>query len=198
MRQAVSAATMAGFGVKPQACFDARPQFPDGAEFGDGEKLVGVGRQPEIDHAARGIERHAAGFQRAQAIDRGGDGEGEFLRFRAAGIVNDAPVGDRERPAKSLFGKIADGGREDFRQLAPRHRRCARRGEAADRIDAGAHVDGGRRELARFHQRREMLHGGARRRAEIEVDGDAGVELDAVERARERRPAKHRDRSHWR
>ena len=111
MRQAVSAATMAGFGVSPQACFDARPQFPQGAEFGDGEKLVGVGGEPEIDHAARGIERHAAGFQRAQIIDRGGNGEGQFLRLRAAGIVDDAPVGDRERSAKALLGKIADHGR---------------------------------------------------------------------------------------
>ena len=40
--------------------------------------------------------------------------------------------------------------------------------------------------LARFHQRREMLHGVARRRAQVEVDGDAGIELDAVEHARER------------
>ena len=35
-----------------------------------------------------------------------------------------------------------------------------------------------------LHQRGEMLHGAARRRAEIEVDGDAGVELNAVEHAR--------------
>ena len=53
------------------------------------------------------IERHAARFERAQAVDGGGDGEGQFLRFRAAGIVDDAPVGDRERPAKSLLGEIA-------------------------------------------------------------------------------------------
>ena len=44
---------------KTAGLLDARPQFPQRAEFGDGEKFVGVGRQPEIDHAARGIERHA-------------------------------------------------------------------------------------------------------------------------------------------
>jgi hypothetical protein len=31
-----------------------------------------------------------------------------------------------------------------------------------------------------------MLHGVARRRAEVEVDDDAGIELDAVEHARQR------------
>ena len=99
---------MAGFGVKPAGLLDARPQFPNGAEFGDGEKFVGVGGKPEIDHAARGFERHAAGFERAQAIDRGGEREGQLLRFRAAGIVDDAPVGDRERPAKALLGELAN------------------------------------------------------------------------------------------
>ena len=93
---------MAGFGVKPQACLDARPQFPDGAEFGDGEEFVGVGGEPEIDHAARRFERHAARFERAQAIDGGGEREGQLLRFRAAGIVDDAAVGDRERARESL------------------------------------------------------------------------------------------------
>ena len=53
IRQAVSAATKAGFGVKPAGLFDARPKLPQRAEFGDGEELVGVGGQAEIDHAAR-------------------------------------------------------------------------------------------------------------------------------------------------
>ena len=74
-----------------------------------------------------------------------------------------------------------------FDKLAPGPRARAGGGKAADRIDAGAQVDRGRRNFPAFHQRGEMLHGGARRRAEIEVDGDAGVELDAVEHARQRR-----------
>ena len=57
IRHAVSAATNAGFGASPQACFDPRPQLAQRAELGDGQELVGVGREPEIDHAARGIER---------------------------------------------------------------------------------------------------------------------------------------------
>ena len=109
MRQAVSAATVTGFGVKSAGLFDARPQFPHGAEFGDGEKFVGVGGKAEIDHAARGIERHAACFERAQTVDCGGKRKGQFLRFRAAGIVDDASVRDRERSAKALPGKIAHG-----------------------------------------------------------------------------------------
>ena len=107
IRQAVSAATKAGFGVKPAGLLDARPQFPQRAEFRDGEELVGIGGEAEIDHAARGIERHAAGFERAQIGDRGGEREGQLLRLRAAGIVDDAAVGDRERPAKALLGELA-------------------------------------------------------------------------------------------
>ncbi len=183
IRQAVSAATVVGFGVKPQACLHARPQFPDGAKFRDGEKLVGVGRQPEIDHAARGIERHAAGFKRAQAVDRGGDGESQFLRFRAAGIVDDAPVRHHQWAAKALIGEAPHLLGEVFRQFAPRPWTGPRSGKAADRVETSAHVDGSRRKFAAFHQRRKVLHGGARRRAEIEVDGNAGIEFDVLEHA---------------
>ena len=72
---------------------------------------------------ARGIERDAAGFERAQIGDRGCERESELLRFRAAGIVDDAPVGDRERPAKALLCELADDcRRKPCDELAPRHR----------------------------------------------------------------------------
>ena len=101
---------------------DARPQFANGAEFGHGQELVGVGGEPEIDHAPRGIERDAAGFKRAQAIDRGGERKSQLLRFRSAGIVNDAAVGNDEGPGEALLGKAAHSGGEALRQFAPRLR----------------------------------------------------------------------------
>ncbi len=108
MRHAVSAATNTGFGARPQARFDARPQFPQRAEFGDGEKLIGVGGEPEIDRIARRIERDAACFERAQVGDGGSKREGQLLRLRSAGIVDDASVGDRERTLEAAVGKHAD------------------------------------------------------------------------------------------
>ena len=102
MRHAVSAATVAGSGVSPQASSTRAHSFRIGAEFRDGEKFVGIGGEAEIDHAARGIERDAACLQRAQTIDGGGERESQFLRFRAAGIVNDASVRHHEGPAEAL------------------------------------------------------------------------------------------------
>ena len=108
MRQAVSAAIMAGFGVETAGLLDPRPQFSRGAEFRHGQKLIGIGRQPEIDRVARGSERHAVRFQRAQVGDRAGQREGKFLRFGAARIVDDAAIGDGERAAEAGSGKLAD------------------------------------------------------------------------------------------
>ncbi len=48
------------FWRKPAGRLDPRPQFSRGAEFGDGEELIGVRREPEIDRVARRFERHAA------------------------------------------------------------------------------------------------------------------------------------------
>ena len=98
---------------------DARPQFPRGAEFRHGQKLIGVGRQPEIDRVARGGERHAVRFQRAQVGDRACQREGKFLRFRAAGIMDDAAIGDGERAAEAGSGKLADHRGEIRRKLVP-------------------------------------------------------------------------------
>ena len=92
---------------QPAGGFDARPQFPQRAEFGDGEKLVGIGGKAEEDHAPRRFERNALGFQRAQIGERDGEHEGQFLRLRAAGIVDHAPVGGGEPAAETLRGPSA-------------------------------------------------------------------------------------------
>ena len=84
--------------------FDAGPEFPDRAELGDGDEFVGVSREAEVDHVARFIERHAGGFERAQIFNGAGDSKRQFLRLRAAGIVNDAAVGDSKRTLEALTG----------------------------------------------------------------------------------------------
>ncbi len=103
------------------------PTVSERYELGDGEKFVGVRRHPEIDHAARGIERHAVRGQRAQIFHGAGDRERQFLRFGTAGIMDDTAVSDRERPAESLTGQFAHQLGEVFRQVAPRPRARARR-----------------------------------------------------------------------
>ena len=94
-------------------------------------------------------------------------------------------VGDRERPGEALVDELAHHGGKGLRQRRPRPWAGAGGREAADRVDACAHVDRGGRKLLIFHQRDEMPDRIARRRAEVEVDGDAGVERDAVEHPRE-------------
>ena len=58
----------------------------------------------------------------------------------------------------------------------------------ADRIEAEADVGRGGRDAAPFDQRGDDGAGILGLRAEIEVERDAGIEMDAVEHARERRP----------
>ena len=87
-----------GFGCEAAGLFDPRPQQPHRAEFRQGQELVGVGAEPRIDHALRLFERDAAGFQRAQIGDAAGKRKSQFLRFRSAGVVDRAAIGQRERP----------------------------------------------------------------------------------------------------
>ena len=110
MRHAVSAEMKAGSAVKPARDFNARPQFSQRAEFGDGEKLIGVGGQPEEDHAPRRFERNALGFERAQIGQRDRKCERQFLRLGPAGIVDYAPVGGGELAAGNRHAPGRRGG----------------------------------------------------------------------------------------
>ena len=73
-----------------------------------------------------------------------------------------------------------------WRKLLPGPRPAAGSRIAADRIDAGAQIDLCRRNAAAFDQRREIADHVPRRRRKIEIDRHGG-EIDAVERALERR-----------
>ena len=58
-------------------------------------------------------------------------------------------------------------------------------GRGADRIEAETDIGRGRRDPSALHQGSEQLPGVLGLRAEIEIERDAGVEMDAVERARD-------------
>ena len=100
---------------------------------------------------------NAAGFQRAQIIDRG------WRCAKASSCASEPPASwmmrpsaTAKRPAKALARQIRGTTPATLRQLAPRHGARARARQAADRIDAGAQIDRRRRELAALHQRGEM------------------------------------------
>ena len=152
------------------------------------EELVGVGGEPEIDHAAGGIERDAARFERAQICDGDRQDIGELLRLRAAGIVDHPPVRRPQMvrgnlaPARSEIAALKIGD-----QVAPGRCGCRRRTAAAPigskpkrmSVAAGAMP-------RRFTRAASNWPGFLGLRAEIEVERYAGVEMHAVERARDR------------
>ena len=81
-------------------------------------------------------------FQRAQVGDRARQREGQFLRFGAARIMDDAAIGDGERPRKPAPASSPTIAAKRWRKLVPSFTRpAAGSGEAADRIDAGAQID---------------------------------------------------------
>ena len=95
------------FRREPARRLDAGPQFSQRAEFGDGQELFGVGREPEENDAACGVEGDAAGFERAQIGECDAEHEGQFLRFRSAGIVHDAAIGSGELAEKTTVQQRA-------------------------------------------------------------------------------------------
>ena len=125
---------------KPARGLDARPQFPQRAEFRDGQKLIGVGREAEENHAPRDIEGDAAGFERAQIGQRDAEHEGQFLRFRPAGIVHDAAIGDGKLAEKTRMHQGGDAAGKMRGFLAPRARRGPRDRHRADRVVADTHA----------------------------------------------------------
>jgi hypothetical protein len=169
---------------------DACPQHPQRPELGDGQELVDIGGKAEINQAARGIERNPARFQRAQICNRHRQRVRQFLRFRAAGIVDRPAVNHCERPAKALRRQIGNGGVEDRHETAPRQRACAADRRGTDRVEAETDVGGGGSDAAALDQRRERASRLLHVRTEVEVERNAGVEVNALQRTRDRRLAR--------
>ena len=130
MRQAVSAETKAGWGVEPASLLDARPELPERAELGDGEELVLVGGEPEIDQAARVVERHAALLERAEIGDGDCEREGKLLRLRAACGMDGPAIGDGEGSGEALAREIGDERGQAARDVFPGERARSRQGDA--------------------------------------------------------------------
>src|SRR4029079_13397630 len=76
---------------------------------------------------------------------------------------------------------------EGLRNCGPWLRALAGGCKSPDRIDASAHVDRSRWKLLALHKRCEVLDGGTRGRAQIEIDGNSGIELHVLQYALERR-----------
>ena len=87
---------------------DPRPQQPQRAEFGHGQELIGIGAEPRIDHASRVFQRNSGALDRAQIGDAGRQHEGQFLRFRSAGVMDHPAVGGRERALEAHRGEAFD------------------------------------------------------------------------------------------
>ena len=108
------------------------------------------------------------------------------------------PSATANGPRKPSSGEFADQPGEIRRELVPRQDAAAGRRHVPERIEAGAHVDAVGRDAARLHQRGEFFAASRVSRGDVEVDGDAGIEIDAVEHALERLRASCRGRSRWR
>ena len=107
--------------LKPAGPLDTRPKLSEAAKLGDGEELVLVRGEPEKDVAARGVERNAASFQRAEVSDGIGEHEGKLLRLGAARRMDGSPVGNGEGAGEALIGKFGDAAGDEGRELGPRH-----------------------------------------------------------------------------
>src|SRR6516165_4252359 len=169
---------------------EARPQHPQRPQLGDGQELVDIGGEAEIDHAARGGERNPARFERAQIFDRHRQRVRQLLCFRAAGIVDRPAVSRCKWPAKTLRRQIGNGGVEDRHEVAPRQRTCAADRRGTDRVEAKTDIGGGGSDAAALDQRRQPASRVLHVRTEVEVERNAGVDVNALERSRDRRFAR--------
>ena len=86
---------------QPAGLLDPRPGQAKGAEFGQGDEFVRVGREAKRDHRPRCVERNARRVQRAQEADAGAERETELLARSAARRMNAPRVGDDERSGEA-------------------------------------------------------------------------------------------------
>ena len=169
---------------QPARDFNARPQFSQRAEFGDGEKLIGVGGQPEEDHASRRFERNALGFERAQVGQRDRKCERQFQRLGPAGIVDYAAVGGGELALETGTRQGGEAAGEMRCMLTPRPGGNRRNRLRAERVVPQTDVRRGQRKCQSARQ--HGVDDRDRHRRKIDFDGNAGIDVDAFERAGER------------
>ena len=171
---------------EPARLLDARPQLSQRAKLGHGQEFVGVGTEAEIDHAPRGIQRASARLERAQIGDRNCQHVSEFLRLGAAGIVDHPAVATGKWACKAAVGQTGNGGIEARHEFVPGPPAAACRCSGADRVETEAYGGGGGRSAPAFKQCSEPGRDIVAVRTEIDVDPDAGIEVHAGQRARDR------------
>ncbi len=116
----------------------------------------------------------------------GGQHVGKLLRLRASGVVNEPSVRLRERPAEALRSQLADHRVEGRNKPVPGQWTAAARRRSTDGVEAEADARGGRSNAALPHQARQQMAGIVTLRAEVEVEHNICVQVNAVERARNR------------
>ena len=122
-----------GFGARPQADFDARPEKPQGAEFGEAQdSSASAARRKAMFARASSSGRPSASSCR-KYVDAGCDHAGKFLRFSGARLVIGPPVGKKRCPVKPAPRRSAHGSRANL----ARHRRASGRSGRDARSDHG-------------------------------------------------------------
>jgi hypothetical protein len=164
--------------------FDARPQQPQRAEFRHGEKLIGIGAEPEQQRRGGNIQRDAAGFQGAQIGDRDRKREGKFLGFRSTGVVDGAAVRQRKRSLETAAHQVADRLCERPLHFRPRCRRRAAHGHGAQRLIVEADIDFRRIETFGLDEVGEVQSRILTSKHRNERDRDPGIEKHPIEHPR--------------
>src|SRR5215471_7174202 len=90
-----------GLWLKTACRLDARPEKPQGTEFGEREKFVRIGRKKKSDLALRLFERETLCFEDPQIFGAGCDHAGKFLRLPCARFVKWPPIGEQKMPGKA-------------------------------------------------------------------------------------------------
>ena len=182
MRQALSACTRGASGARPQASPTRAQSRRSARNFDERDELVGVGRHPERDCRAGGLDGNSALLERAQIAQPRGEREGQLLRGRAAGRVDRPSVRGDERPGIPLAAQRRDEICQPSRLRVPR-RPASTAGQGADRIEAEAETDRLDAVARARDEPGEALRLILGSRTEIEFEPGAVVEPDAVERA---------------
>src|SRR5204863_71033 len=104
--------------------------------------------------------------------------------LRAAGIVDHAAIGGDERPLEAEAGETLDRPRDGRNDRIPEIRAVSPDGRGRKRIHPEPDVAGGRIEALALDEFRDVDRGHARLRTDLELDADAGVEVNVLQHPR--------------
>ncbi len=96
------------------------------------------------------------------------------------------PIGCGERAGKTLAGEIRDETCKECRAVFPGEGARSAQSDGAEWVEAEADADVLRRDRSGLDQSGEKARRIFRSKTEVEIDGDAGIEMDLVERRADR------------